>query len=53
MAIRDILIWPHPILATKAEPVEEVTDEIRELVADMMETMYDIIRVMVSLGGLW
>ncbi len=41
MALREILIWPHPVLATKAEPVEEINDEIRELVADMLETMYD------------
>jgi peptide deformylase len=41
MAIREILIWPDPILATRAEPVAEINDEIRDLVADMMETMYD------------
>ena len=29
-----------PILRTKADPVAEVTDEIRALVSDMFETMY-------------
>jgi len=41
MAVREILIWPHPILAQKAEPVSVINDEIRTLVEDMLETMYD------------
>lgn len=40
MAIRDIVIYPNEPLRSKAERVEEVTDEIRELVNDMAETMY-------------
>lgn len=41
MAIREILIWPDPRLAEKSEPVAEITDDIRVLVRDMLETMYD------------
>jgi peptide deformylase len=29
-----------PVLRTKAEPVRDVTDEIRTLIGDMFETMY-------------
>jgi len=39
MAIRKILLYPHPILAAKAEPIKEITDEIKTLAADMLETM--------------
>jgi peptide deformylase len=41
MALREILIWPDPLLAQPSEPVEAVDDEIRELVQDMLDTMYD------------
>ncbi len=40
MAIRPILAYPDPKLREVAQPVDEVTDEIRELVEDMAETMY-------------
>jgi len=40
MAVRDIVIYPEEVLATRGERVEEITPEIRELVADMVETMY-------------
>ncbi len=40
MAIREIVKYPHPALLKTAEPVEEITDEVRSLVADMAETMY-------------
>lgn len=39
--LRQILHYPDPRLRRKAEPVREVTDEIRALVADMAETMYN------------
>jgi len=39
MAIRTILLYPHPILAAKAEPVKEITEEIKILASDMLETM--------------
>ncbi len=41
MALLPILEFPDPRLRTIAEPVETVDDEIRQLVDDMFETMYD------------
>ncbi|WP_110686546.1 peptide deformylase [Salinicola aestuarinus] len=41
MAIRTILEYPDPRLRTQAAPVEQVDDDIRALVDDMIETMYD------------
>ncbi|QRN95280.1 peptide deformylase [Archangium violaceum] len=38
--VREILIWPDPILKQKARPVARVDDSIRTLVKDMFETMY-------------
>src|SRR5688572_24442843 len=40
MALLPILTYPHPALKAKAQPIAEVTSEIRELAADMAETMY-------------
>lgn len=40
MALREILIIPDPRLKKECDPVEEVNDEIRELLNDMLETMY-------------
>ena len=40
MALLPILEFPDPRLRTVAKPVAEVTDEIRQLVKDMLETMY-------------
>lgn len=41
MAIRQILTAPDPRLREVSKPVEAVTDEIRALMDDMLETMYD------------
>ncbi|EAR22385.1 peptide deformylase [Nitrococcus mobilis] len=41
MAILDILHYPDPQLRIRAQPVEKVTDEVRRLVDDLFETMYD------------
>lgn len=41
MAILDILHFPDPRLREMCQPVDEVNDEIRQLVDDMFETMYD------------
>lgn len=41
MALLTILRFPDKRLRTKAVPVVEVTDGIRELLDDMLETMYD------------
>ncbi len=40
MARLTILEYPDPRLRTRAQPVETVDDEIRQLVADLFETMY-------------
>ncbi len=40
MAVLNILEFPDPRLRTRATPVEQVTDSIRDLIDDMFETMY-------------
>lgn len=40
MALLPILSFPDPRLRTKAKPVEKITDDIRTLASDMLETMY-------------
>jgi peptide deformylase len=41
MAILDILHFPDARLRNKAKPVAEVDDQVRQLVDDMFETMYE------------
>jgi peptide deformylase len=41
MTIRKILTEPDPFLRQKSVKVEEVNDEIRSLMDDMLETMYN------------
>ena len=38
---RKILIEPDPILRKKCEPLEQVNNEVRRLMEEMLETMYD------------
>ena len=38
--VREIKIYPDEVLKQKAQPIEEVNDEVRALVDDMFETMY-------------
>jgi peptide deformylase len=40
MAVRPILVLPDPRLRLVSEPVKAIDDEIRQLVDDMLETMY-------------
>ena len=40
MAILEILEFPDPRLRTIAKPVNDITDDIRRLAEDMLETMY-------------
>lgn len=40
MALRSILTVPDPRLKAVSEPVDQVTDEIRTLMDDMLDTMY-------------
>ena len=41
MALLPILSFPDPRLHTVAKPVAEVTAQIRQMAADMIETMYE------------
>ena len=38
--VREIVIWPDPVLKKVARPVDRVDDSIRRLLDDMAETMY-------------
>ena len=38
--IREIIIWPDPVLKEVARPVDQVDDTVRRLLDDMAETMY-------------
>jgi peptide deformylase len=40
MTILDILTYPDPVLKNPTTPVTEIDDEIRQIVADMADTMY-------------
>jgi len=40
MTVLEIKKYPDEFLKNNAKPVEEITDNIRELIADMAETMY-------------
>lgn len=39
--IREIRLYGDPVLREKCRPVEEVDDGVRELIADLTETMYE------------
>ncbi len=41
MALRSILRFPDPKLRQRSEEIGEITDDVRQLVADMGETMAD------------
>jgi len=41
MALRQILVAPDPVLKAKAKPVDGVDDELRQMMDDMLDTMYD------------
>lgn len=41
MAILEVLKFPDERLRTVAQPVAEVNDGVRQIVKDMLETMYD------------
>jgi peptide deformylase len=41
MALRPILILPDPKLRLVSKPVEKIDGEVRRLIEDMFETMYD------------
>lgn len=41
MAIRKIVKYGDPVLRKKCDPVKKVDHEIKKLIQDMLETMYD------------
>jgi len=40
MAALEILKYPHPILKKRSEVVSEINEEVKKLIQDMRETMY-------------
>ncbi|MGO9831151.1 MAG: peptide deformylase [Myxococcaceae bacterium] len=38
--VRDILLWPHPLLAQAAAPVDAVDGSVQALISDLFDTMY-------------
>jgi peptide deformylase len=41
MAVREILKYPHPVLKKRSREVDQMDGELKELIQDMTETMYD------------
>jgi len=41
MALREIIKLPDPRLRLVSKPVDKISDEVKALVADMFDTMYD------------
>ncbi len=41
MAILEILKYPHPVLKNRSREVDQIDRELRKLIQDMTETMYD------------
>ena len=41
MALLPVRLLPDPVLRRRADPVEAVDDAVRQLLEDMLETMYD------------
>jgi len=41
MTIRKIITYPDPVLRQKAEPITDFDDSLKQLAADLAETMYD------------
>jgi peptide deformylase len=40
MAIREILKYPHPLLKKRSREVDQINGELKRLIQDMTETMY-------------
>ena len=41
MAVFEILKYPHPILKKRSEAVSQIDEEVKKLIQDMRETMYE------------
>jgi peptide deformylase len=55
VTVRRCLPWPHPVLRTPAADVAEVTDDVRTIWADMIDTMdampgYGLAAVQIGVG---
>lgn len=42
MAVLEILTYPHPVLKKRSEEVGQIDEELKALVRDMTETMYQV-----------
>jgi peptide deformylase len=40
MPVREVVVWPDPRLREKSREVTEITDEVRALYTDLVDTMY-------------
>ena len=40
MSVLDIVLWPDAGLSTQCVPVDAITPELEQLIADMFDTMY-------------
>jgi len=45
MTVHNIVLLADPVLRQKAEPVKKVDEDIRHLLDDMVETMYDAVGI--------
>lgn len=41
MALKEIITIPDPVLRENCSPIEDITSELKTLMQDMLETMYD------------
>jgi peptide deformylase len=41
MAVLEILKYPHPLLKKRSQEIEKIDENTRQLIQDMIETMYD------------
>jgi peptide deformylase len=41
MAVREIVKYPHPVLKKRSERVGQIDEEVKKLIRDMRETMYE------------
>ena len=41
MAVLEILKYPHRLLKRRSQEIEKIDENIRQLIQDMTETMYD------------
>lgn len=42
MAVLEILKYPHPLLKKRSKEVDRIDREVRKLIRDMVETMYNV-----------